>query len=290
MVESRREVRVEPVFGRQLDPRRRRLGRLLLGLFFAFTFSAAFAQDEPSAAGTWEGFVELPGNMLGVSVTLNLDAAGWSGVIDIPAQGSYGLPLTDVSVSGTDVSFAIADTAGEPTFTGTLDADTIQGTLSQFGQQFRFLLHRSDGTSLTAPTLFEDSTGRYSVRVPAEWAVYEQDGVATVMSPEGGVLVHLMVGPAADPAVAVSEAWFLVDGGPVEEPVQVLEPPSAPGVDRTLLYNYGSPTSAFLYQALVQAVGDKLYLMLIEGNMNEAQRFGAQLQIVITSFTITGRD
>lgn len=268
----------------------RPLARLPLHLLTALALGAALAQTDPTPAGTWEGFVELPGTMLGVSVTLNLDASGWNGIIDIPAQGSYGLPLEDVSVWGADVTFAIADVAGEPTFTGTLTGDTLQGTLSQFGQQFRFSLHRSDGTSLTAPALFEDSTGRYSVRIPAEWSVFEQDGVATVMSPEGGVLVHLMVGPAADPAVAVADAWDLVDGGPALDPVQVLEPPSSPGVDSTLLYNYGSATSAFLYQALVQVVGDKLYLMLIEGNMNEAQRFGAQLQIVISSFTITPTD
>lgn len=261
--------------------------RLQTCLLAVAVASAALAQTEQTPAGTWEGFIELPGTMLGVSVTLTLDTTGWSGAIDIPAQGAYGLPLEGVAVWGADVTFAITGVAGEPTFTGTLTGETIQGAFSQSGQQLPFSLARSDGTSLAAQTLFEDSMGRYSVRIPADWTVFEQDGVATVMSPEGGVLVHFMVGPVADPAVAVADAWDLVDGGPGLDPIQVLEPPSSPGVDHTLLYNYGSASSAFLYQALVQVVGDKLYLMLVEGNMNEAQRVGAQLQIVVTSFTIT---
>lgn len=267
------------------------LTRLHACLLAVAVATAALAQNEPTPAGTWEGFLELPGAMLGVSVTLTQDAAGWSGSIDIPAQGFYGLPLEGVAVWGADVTFGITGVAGEPTFTGTLTGDTIRGAFSQFGQQYPFSLARSDGTNLATQTLFEDSTGRYTVRIPAGWTAFEQDGVATVMSPEGGVLVHFMVGPVADWLDgAVADAWDLVDGGPGLDPIQVLEPPSSPGVDHTLLYNYGSASSAFLYQALVQVVGDELYLMLVEGSMDEAQRVGAQLQIVVTSFTIAAVD
>ena len=57
----------------------------------AFLFLAipefALAQA-PSPAGRWEGAIELPGEKLGVLVTLAAgDGGAWSGAIDISAQG-----------------------------------------------------------------------------------------------------------------------------------------------------------------------------------------------------------
>ncbi|MBX3142667.1 MAG: beta-lactamase family protein [Trueperaceae bacterium] len=265
------------------------LARMLLCMLAAVTVSTALAQNDTTPAGTWEGFIELPGTMLGVSVTLSLDTTGWSGSIDIPAQGAYGMPLEGVSVWGADVTFAIAGVPGAPKFTGTLSEDTIQGAFSQSGQQFPFSLERStaEGTSPAAQTLFTDAAGRYTVQIPGGWAVADEGGVVTVTSPEGGMQVHFVVVPAGDPSPAVSEAWSLVEGAPDNDPIQALEPPSAAGIDHTVLYNYDTGTPTVLHQALAQTVGENLYLMLITADMLEAQRRGAQLQVVASSFTIT---
>ncbi len=271
---------------------RRLLTRLHLCLLAVAALGAAQAQNDPTPAGTWEGFIELPGTMLGVSVTLGLETSGWHGTIDIPAQGAYGLPLEAVAVSGQDVTFAIAGVGGAPTFTGVLSGDTIQGAFTQSGQEFPFSLERAGAgsagsTSPSAQSLFEDSAGRYTVQVPGGWTVVDEGGVVTVTSPEGGMHVHLLVAPAADPAPAVAEMWDLVEGGPGSEPTQVLEPPSSPGIDHTVLLNYDSGDPSLLHQALAQTVGDDLYVMLIEAELSEAQRRGAQLQVVVSSFTIT---
>lgn len=262
---------------------------------------AAFAQSTPE--GTWEGAIEIPGAPLAVSVTLAAQTDGWSGTIDIPAQGAFGLPLEDVAVWGQDVTFAIAGVPGAPTFTGTLATtdgqDTIQGAFSQSGQQFPFTLTRSDAQdgagAAPAQTTFEDPAGRFSLQVPGGWTTSEDGGVLKVTSPEGGMHVFLIVvpdvvvapeDPSAAPAEAIAEAWTVVRPELSFEPVETLTPPSQPGVDHTLLINYDLGDPNVIHQALAQTVGSDVHLMLIEAPISELQRRNAQLQIVASSYTI----
>jgi len=98
-----------------------------------------------SPAGTWEGSVSVPGSELKIAVTLRqVSGAAWSGTIDIPAQGARDMPLGNVTVAGSDVSFALPVVPGSPTFKGTLSADggSITGTFAQAGQTAPFRLQR----------------------------------------------------------------------------------------------------------------------------------------------------
>jgi hypothetical protein len=88
----------------------------------------------PAPAGHWVG--NLPaGPGLDVEVDLTSKGNAWSGTISIPAQGVRWVPLADLSIKGTAVSFAIKGAPGDPRFTGTLSADgkTIAGDFSQGG-------------------------------------------------------------------------------------------------------------------------------------------------------------
>ena len=91
-------------------------------------------QTKGSAAGHWTG--TLSGPELAIEVDLASKGAGvWYGTITIPAQGAKGLPLSEVSVAGTAVKFAIPQAPGDPRYSGTLSADgkTIAGDFSQGG-------------------------------------------------------------------------------------------------------------------------------------------------------------
>lgn len=247
------------------------------------------AQGDASPAGTWDGAIEIPGSPLGVTVTLVADPTGWQGTIDIPAQGAAGLPLADIAVWGSDVTFAIAGVSGEPTFVGTLSGDTLQGAFSQGGQSFPFSLTRSSAeASAAAPAQseYQDPAGRYTVQVPGGWSAAEEAGVVSITSPEGGLRVHLLVVPASDPTQIVATSWRLVSEDFDAEPVEVLEPPSQPGIDHTALFNYATDP-AMIHQAVTQTVGDDTYVMLIEAEVAEAQSRAAELQMVANSFTIT---
>ncbi|MCR4397249.1 MAG: beta-lactamase family protein, partial [Candidatus Saccharicenans sp.] len=68
------------------------------------------------------------------------------GVISIPVQKAKDLPLADIKVSDSDISFAIAGVPGEPVFKGKLDesGSKISGSFTQSGQTFPFNLSKGE--------------------------------------------------------------------------------------------------------------------------------------------------
>ncbi len=103
------------------------------------------AQEAAAAAGHWEGAVNLPGQELRILVDLTRAEGGaWNGAIDIPAQGAQDLPLGEIVVEATSVSFVIPGVPGGPRFQGTLspDGNTISGDFMQAGQSLPFKLER----------------------------------------------------------------------------------------------------------------------------------------------------
>lgn len=275
--------------------------RKLLVAFCALFGAAALAQQAPPApptavqqelaespvAGAWQGAIEIPGMPLEVTVRLTLEAAGWQGSIDIPAQGAVDLPLGDIVVEGTEATFAISGIPGDPVFSGTVEDDRITGTFSQSGQEFPFTLTRQDADEAAAPTGYEDPEGRFSVTIPTGWTATKEDGYAHLASPAGGINVYLLVSESADPETAVAEGWTTVLPDFTLEPTETIEPPSTPGVERSVLVNYDSGNPDELFQALAQLHDDTVYTMLIAGDLEALQRRAAQLQIVATSFRIT---
>ena len=107
-------------------------------------FSISDAADP--VAGHWEGQIEIPGQPIAVKIDLTINDSGWSGTIDIPAQGAKGLPLSDILVVEEDgsmrVKFSIRDVPGNPTFDGKLQDGAISGPFSQSGATFDFRLSR----------------------------------------------------------------------------------------------------------------------------------------------------
>lgn len=93
----------------------------------------AAAQPVPPT-GHWVGTLEA-GQSIGVEVDLAMKGGVWYGTISIPVQGTRGLPLADLKVKDTTVSFAIKGAPGDPQFSGALagDGKTINGTFSQGG-------------------------------------------------------------------------------------------------------------------------------------------------------------
>ena len=123
--------------------------RLLTALSLLATPAAA--DDPPAAAGRWEGEIETPAGKLGVGVDLEHDESGWSGTIDIPAQGAADLPLAGVELADGRVRFRIAGVPGEPTFDGALAGGEIRGTFRQGGAELPFRLGREPAVAGMAP-------------------------------------------------------------------------------------------------------------------------------------------
>jgi hypothetical protein len=85
-------------------------------------------------SGHWIGAIEA-GQKIDVEVDIGRQGEGWRGTISIPAQGAKGVPLGDITVKGSAVSFALKSVPGDPRFTGQLSADgrTLSGTFAQGG-------------------------------------------------------------------------------------------------------------------------------------------------------------
>ena len=73
------------------------------------------AQDAPTPAGHWDGAIMVPDAPLEINIDLRVDEEGlWSGDISIPAQMAEDVPLADVAVEGSKVSFRIPEVPGDP--------------------------------------------------------------------------------------------------------------------------------------------------------------------------------
>lgn len=103
----------------------------------------ALAQAATGPGGHWEGSIQVPGQGLAIEVDLaNKEAQVWVGTITIPAQNVKAFRLSDITVTGSAVAFAMKGVPGDPRFAGTLSADgkSMSGDLSQGGATIPFTL------------------------------------------------------------------------------------------------------------------------------------------------------
>jgi hypothetical protein len=102
-------------------------------LSLTLSLAAAVAAQEPSPIGVWRGPVRLAdGTTVELLVTIAADAAGaLTGTLDVPAQATFALPLTDLAVGGSEVTFTVPDLPGAPGFQARLAADgsRLTGTM-----------------------------------------------------------------------------------------------------------------------------------------------------------------
>ncbi len=136
---------------------------LLWLLLFILSCSAALAFAQSPAdfdklshrdlIGKWEGAINVPGTTLNISIDFSKKTDGsWQGDIDIPLQGAKDLPLTNIKLAGSAVSFDLPNVPGNPTFKGAIAADgnSISGDFTQAGQTFPFTLKRNTAADLEA--------------------------------------------------------------------------------------------------------------------------------------------
>jgi hypothetical protein len=129
---------------------------VFVGLFLALFGSVeptSAGQTTPGPSGHWVGSLEA-GQSIGIEVDLATKSGGaWYGTISIPIQGTRGLPLADLVVKGTTISFAIKGAPGDPNYSGTLAADgkTITGTFSQGGGSLPLTLERKGEAKFEVP-------------------------------------------------------------------------------------------------------------------------------------------
>ena len=98
-------------------------------------------------AGRWEGAIQIPGNELTLVVDLASDKSGaWNGSAILPGLNIKGLPLQDLSIKGSEATFAIKGGSGLPieaTCKGRLSDGTLTGDFTQGGRTAPFQLKQT---------------------------------------------------------------------------------------------------------------------------------------------------
>ena len=100
--------------------------------------------NQASAVGFWKGEIQVPGQPLGVLISIEEGDGGLVGTADIPTQGIRDLPLKDVEQDGAVVRFTLSKIPGSPTFDGKVEGSFLKGDFRQAGAQFPFELERAE--------------------------------------------------------------------------------------------------------------------------------------------------
>jgi hypothetical protein len=117
----------------------------VIAALFIGAVSAGAETEPPTAAGYWQGPIDMPFGPLEVRVELSRSDSGWSGQIDIPAQGVHDFALGDIAEEEGEVRFAMKNVHGDPRFVGRLseDGQKIAGVFHHVSRSFPFTLDRS---------------------------------------------------------------------------------------------------------------------------------------------------
>jgi len=112
-------------------------------LLLALAAGPALLAQPPDIAGDWQGVLKTPSGDLPTVVHIGKAADGrFTGTLDSPEQGAFGIPISSVSLVGSKLSFTSAVVGAS--YEGTLNADgtAIEGAFSQRGGSFPLNLKR----------------------------------------------------------------------------------------------------------------------------------------------------
>ncbi len=112
------------------------------------------AQAPGDPSGHWEGSIQAEGKAVKIEIDLARDAKGGiTGTFSNPGQELKGLPLSNLAVEGSAISFQIKGSPGERAFKANLSGDgqSMSGDYSQSGYTVPFDLKRMGDARFEAP-------------------------------------------------------------------------------------------------------------------------------------------
>lgn len=138
---------------------------------------------------------------------------------------------------------------------------------------------------------YDDPAGRFSVPVPTNWTAETLttetgDTYVEMTEPDERLKVHALVITGEDAAEAVNAAWGIALPDFTFEPQQTQTPPSAQGIDETVVITQVNDDQTVLYQGFAQRIGDQVYILLFSGEVAAAVERNAQIQIIASGFKI----
>jgi len=97
-----------------------------------------YAQD---ITGTWSGALTIPDGQLRVNFNISAEDDGYTSTLDSPDQNAYGIPVDSTFFKRPELTIKLASIDLE--YVGSqVDDNTINGTLTQFGQTYELNLKK----------------------------------------------------------------------------------------------------------------------------------------------------
>lgn len=119
--------------------------KLLTGILFGF-FGMLFSQTN-SFVGSWKGKLDLGTAKLAIQFHFEENNGKWTGKMDSPDQGAFGISCTSVELINDELKASI--TSSGIVFAGKLvSSDSISGTFTQFGKPVELNLIRIEGDKI----------------------------------------------------------------------------------------------------------------------------------------------
>jgi CubicO group peptidase (beta-lactamase class C family) len=138
---------------------------------------------------------------------------------------------------------------------------------------------------------YEHPEGLFSVPIPTNWTVEEFEAYATLTSPDGEVVVHVLAVEADDLVEGIGAAWAIVDPEFDLEPDEVIDEPNVTGAERTVTVVYDTGDQESGEDELLVLAGGWLhdgiaYVEIFQTNLEAYQKRASQLQIINSGYTI----
>ncbi len=133
---------------------------------------------------------------------------------------------------------------------------------------------------------YEHPEGLFSVPIPTNWTVEEFETYATLTSPDGEVVVHVLAVEADDLVEGIGDAWAIVDPAFDLEPEEVIDEPNVTGAERTVTLTYSTGDDESLVLAGGWLYDGIAYVETFQTNLEAYQKRVSQLQIINSGYTI----
>ena len=136
--------------------------------------------------------------------------------------------------------------------------------------------------------VYTATNGLFSVPIPTNWQVREENGIVRLSEPEGKITVALLTVANPDLDSALAEAWKQFDPAFDLQPKDTQEPPSASGVERTLAAFYDDGDETRVLVGVAQLYDGAAYVLLVDGDGGAVEKRAAQVGIIQSGWTLLG--
>ncbi|MEX2456380.1 MAG: alpha/beta fold hydrolase [Balneolaceae bacterium] len=163
---------------------------------FILVPTSLIAQENSGIEGEWNGFININGQELTISLTFMNTYDELDGSIDIPQQNAFNLPV-EVTLSQPDsLEFEFQTGTGSAVFNASLNnpsPDSINGMFTQSGMTFPFSLQRNGNTASTDSRL-----NQQEITIELEDQQI-QGSLVTPPLPKSSSLIIMISGSGASP-------------------------------------------------------------------------------------------